>query len=134
MRCIVDTNVFVSALLLPGSKPDQALRLARHTGTLLISFDLLAELYEVLTRPIFRPYLDDEDVHAFLAALARESQWVEVDIRLTVCRDTKDNKLLELALSGRATHLVTGDSDLLALNPFRGIRIVTPDSFLRLLS
>jgi hypothetical protein len=45
--------------------------------------------------------------------------------------DPKDNKFLELAVSGRATHVVTGDSDLLALNPFQGIQILSPHSFLQ---
>lgn len=134
MRCVLDTNIFISALLLPDSKPGKALRLARQTGPLLLSFDLLAELYQVLTKPRFQRYVDDEDVHAFLASLAREGEWVEVDVQLTVCRDAKDNKVLELAVSGRATHIVTGDSDLLTLHPFSGIQIMTPNSFLELAS
>jgi predicted nucleic acid-binding protein len=48
------------------------------------------------------------------------------------CRDPKDDKFLSLAVCGRATHLVTGDADLLALNPFEGIRIVTPRQFLEI--
>lgn len=53
---------------------------------------------------------------------------------VTECRDPRDNKFLELAVSGRATHIVTGDSDLLALHPFRGIIVVSPSSFLALAS
>jgi uncharacterized protein len=63
--------------------------------------------------------------------LTREAEWVEVDMRITICRDPKDDKFLELAVSGRATCIVTGDSDLLALNPFRGIAITTPQAFLK---
>ena len=46
------------------------------------------------------------------------------------CRDPKDDKFLELAVSGRADYLVTGDLDLLVLDPFRGVRILTPADFL----
>ncbi|HEX9221734.1 MAG TPA: putative toxin-antitoxin system toxin component, PIN family [Candidatus Acidoferrales bacterium] len=132
MRCVFDTNVFVSALLLPDSKPRKALDLALERGKLLLSLAALAELYEVLNRKQFRRYIDEEDVRIFVAALTREAQWVEVDVKITACRDRTDNKFLELAVSGHATHIVTGDSDLLALNPFQGIQILLPRTFLEL--
>ena len=132
MRCVFDTNVLVSALLLSDSKPRQALDRALREGKILLSFAALAELYEVLSKRKFRRYIDEVDIRSFLAALAREAQWVDVDARITVCRDPDDNKFLELAVSGCATHIVTGDADLLVLNPFRGIQILTPHSFLEL--
>jgi len=132
LRCVFDTNVLVSALLLPDSKPRQALDLALQKGKVLLSFAALAELYQVLSRKQFRRYVDEEGVRRFLAALTREAQWVDVDVRIAACRDPKDDMFLELAVSGRATYIVTGDSDLLALNPFRGIPILSPYSFLEL--
>ncbi|HEV2103612.1 MAG TPA: putative toxin-antitoxin system toxin component, PIN family [Candidatus Acidoferrum sp.] len=125
-----DTNVLVSALLLPNSKPRQALDLAMKQGKLLLSFTALAELCEVLSRKRFRRYVDEEDIRTFVAALTREAEWVDVDMQITACRDPKDDKFLELAVSGKATHVVSGDSDLLALNPFQGIIIVTPHALL----
>jgi putative PIN family toxin of toxin-antitoxin system len=130
LRCVFDTNVLVSALLLPDSKPRHALELAIQKGRVLLSFATLAELYEVLGRKKFLRYIDEDDIRSFLAALTHESEWVEVGARITICRDPKDDKFLELAVSGRATHIVTGDSDLLALNPFRGIEILPPHRFL----
>ena len=132
MRCVFDTSVIVSALLLLDSKPRQALDLALQKGKVLLSFPVLAELYEVLGRKRLRRYFDEEDVRIFLAALTREAQWVDVDVQIAACRDSKDNKFLELAVSGHATHIVTGDSDLLALDPFQGIQILPPHSFLEL--
>ena len=61
-----------------------------------------------------------------------EAELVNVVETVTDCRDPRDNKFLELAVSGRATHIVTGDSDLLVLHPFRGIIVVSPSSFLTL--
>jgi uncharacterized protein len=124
--------VFVSALLLHDSKPRRALDRALREGKLLLSFAALAELYEVLTRKRFRQYVDEEDIRSFLAALTRKAQWVDVDVEIRACRDSKDDKFLELAVSGHATHLVTGDSDLLVLNPFQGIHILPPHLFLEL--
>jgi len=129
LRCVFDTNVLVSALLLPDSKPRHALNRALREGRVLISFAVLAELNEVLSRKRFRRYVDEEDVRCFLAALTREADWVDVGIQIQACRDPKDDKFLELAVSGQGTHIVTGDADLLALNPFRGIEILPPHRF-----
>jgi putative PIN family toxin of toxin-antitoxin system len=132
LRFVFDTNVFVSALLLPDSTPRHALDLALREGKVLLSFAVLAEVYEVLNRKRFRRYFNEQDVRTFVAALTREAQWVDVNVRITACRDSKDDKFLELAVSGHATHIVTGDSDLLALHPFQGIQIVPPQAILAL--
>jgi putative PIN family toxin of toxin-antitoxin system len=132
LRCVFDSNVLVSALLLPDSKPREALELALRKGRVLLSYAALAELYEVLSRKKFRRYVDEEDVRNFLAALTREAEWVDVDAKISACRDPKDDKFLELAVSGQATHIVSGDADLLVLDPFQGVRILSPRSFLDL--
>jgi putative PIN family toxin of toxin-antitoxin system len=130
LRCVFDTNVFVSALLLPDSKPRHALDRALREGRVLVSFATLAELHEVLSRKRFRRYVDEEDIRSFLAALIRVAEWVDVEARIRACRDPKDDKFLELAVSDEGTHIVTGDADLLALNPFQGIEILPPHRFL----
>jgi putative PIN family toxin of toxin-antitoxin system len=130
LRCVLDTNVLVSALLSPGSKPRMAVDQVRRRGTILLSFAILAELFEVLSRKQFRSYIDEGDVRRFLAALTREAQWIDVHLEITACRDPKDDKFLSLAVSGLATHIITGDADLLALHPFQGIQILAPAAFL----
>ena len=129
MRTVIDTNVVVSAALLPRSLPRRAFDAAAMRGRLLLSDETLGELHDVLRRPKFDQYLSEELRLEFLAALVREAEVVEVVDEVTVCRDPKDNKFLDLALSGRATHVVTGDSDLLVLHPFGGIAILSPRSF-----
>lgn len=133
MRCVFDTNVLVSALLLPDSKPRQALNLAFKRGNVLVGFAVLAEIFEVLNRKHFRRYIDEDDARSFLAALTRETEYVEVEEHISACRDPKDDKFLELAVSGRAEYIVSGDADLLALSPFRGVLIIPPHAFLRLI-
>jgi putative PIN family toxin of toxin-antitoxin system len=115
-----------------GSKPRQALDRAFRDGNVLLSFATLAELYDVLHRKRFRRYIGEEDARSFVAAFARESEWIDVNIETKVCRDPNDDKFLDVALSGRATHLITGDADLLVLDPFQTIRILSPQSFLDL--
>jgi putative PIN family toxin of toxin-antitoxin system len=130
MRIVLDTGVIVSGLLIADSMPRQAIDRARR-ATILFSVATLEELDEVLRRPKFDAYLPKELRLEFLAALVRECEEVTVAERMTICRDPRDDKFLELAAAGRATHVVSGDADLLELHPFRTARIVTPAEFLR---
>lgn len=130
MRVIFDTGVVISGLLLPGSMPRQAIQAARTQADLLVSLATLEELDDVIRRPKFDAYMTEEERLEFLAAYIRESQEVTVSISLKVCRDPTDDKFLELAVEGKATHIITGDPDLLTLNPFRGVAIVNPRQFL----
>jgi len=109
-----------------------ALDRARQEGAILISYAVLCELSEVLHRKRFRRYINEEDIRRFLAALTREANWIDDDLQLTVCRDPKDNKFLSLAVSGHATHIITGDRDLLELHPFQEIQILSPSAFLEM--
>jgi putative PIN family toxin of toxin-antitoxin system len=132
MRVVFDTNVVVSAMLLPLSIPRQTLARALREGRLLISAATITELDAVIHLPKFDKYLSEEERIEFLTTLVHEAELVNVVERVADCRDPRDNKFLELAVSGRATHVVTGDSDLLVLHPFRGITVVSPSEFLAL--
>ena len=128
-RAVFDTNVAVSAALLPRSTPRRAVDLILERETLLISLPTSAELNEVLRRPRFNRYLREELRLEFLAALLREAELVEITETVSVCRDPDDDKFLELAVSGAATHIISGDEDLLTLHPFRGISVLSPQDF-----
>ena len=130
-RTVLDTNAIVSALLFNDSAPGRALIKALDTGTILVSAALAQELQDVLNRPRFDRYVTREERDEFLMAFMREAELVEITETVEVCRDPKDDRILELAVSGNADHIVTGDDDLLTLNPFRGIAIVMPADFLR---
>ena len=129
-RFVFDTNAVISALLLPRSVARQAFDQALHVGEILISQETVAELYDVLQRKGFEKYVTEDERIEFIAAFVREARLVEVTHRIRVCRDPTDDKFLELALSGQATCIVSGDKDLLVLHPFRGIPILTPRQFL----
>lgn len=130
LRVVFDTNTLISAFLLPQSIPRQALDAATSAGELLLSIASATELTEVLRQPKFDRYLTEHRRLTLLAAVIRTADLVDVGATITDCRDPKDNKFLELAVSGRATHVVTGDQDLLILHPYRGITILTPRQFL----
>ena len=82
-------------------------------------------------RPRFDRYVSGEERALFLAELLDASKMVEVIDSVRASRDPKDDQILELAVSGNADCIVTGDGGLLALNPFGGVAIVTPADFLR---
>lgn len=130
LRCVFDTNVSVSALLLRDSTPRQALTYALSRGTILISEELAKELRDVLYRPRFDSYIPRERRDEFLKALLNQSELIEITESVRVCRDPKDDKILDLAINGSADYVITGDDDLLALNPFQGILIIRPAEFL----
>lgn len=130
MRFVFDTNVIVSAALLAQSVPRQAFDKALDQGKILISVPTLLELAEVLGREKLNKYLLEEERMRFLIAFLKEAELVEIEERISACRDAKDDKFLELAVSGQADCIVTGDDDLLVLNPFRDILILKPKEFL----
>jgi uncharacterized protein len=131
---VFDTNVLISAALFKDSTPGQALTAAIRDGDIVLSPDTVQELHDVLFRPKFDRYLTSATRKRFMAAILRRAVIVEVDQTVRECRDPKDDKLLDLAVGGNASFVITGDDDLLALNPFRGISIVTPSEFLEILS
>jgi putative PIN family toxin of toxin-antitoxin system len=129
-RIVVDTNALVSRLLLPQSVPGKSVRKAVDTGKLLVSEATLDELADVLARPKFAPYVSIQDRQQFIRLLGRVADMVPITHMIRACRDPKDDKFLEVAVNGEASVIITGDKDLLALNPFRKIAIITPAQYL----
>jgi uncharacterized protein len=130
-RIVVDTNALVSRLLLPSSVSAQAVRKAVDSSTLLVSEATMNELADVLARPKFDRYISLEDRQQFLRLLGRLADFVPIVYPVRACRDPKDDKFLEVALNGEADLILTGDADLLALNPWQGIAIVQPAEYLK---
>ena len=132
MRYVFDTNVIISAMLSANKTPGVALVRAYDTGEILVSIPLMTELQDVVSRPKFERYVTLSERERFLGLLFRDARLVEITESIRVCRDPKDDQILELAVCGRADWIITGDDDLLVLDPFHGIRIVTPADFLGL--
>lgn len=121
--------MFISALLIKKSLPFQVVNIAFKQGVILYSDATFSELQQVLSRRKFDKYITGEERSIFLFKLANECESVEIQEEIKACRDVKDDKFLELAVNGNADLIVTGDGDLLVLNPFRGIEIITPEDF-----
>jgi putative PIN family toxin of toxin-antitoxin system len=132
MRVVLDTNVLISALAFPGSKPDQVLqRIRQGEVALFISAFILAELERIL-RDKFRFTTRQTDER--VAVIRRMATLVEPTerIALVVAKDD-DNRILECVVAARADYLVTGDKEhLLPLRSIGATQIVTPAAFLEL--
>jgi uncharacterized protein len=130
MRVVLDTNVLVSAALKQKSMPGMAALIAERRGRMLKSVATEQQLFEVVARPYLASLIDPE-AQIWLKKLMAAAELVTITERIAACRDPTDDKFLELAVNGHADLLVTGDGDLLVLNPFREIPIVTPVAFVQ---
>lgn len=130
MRVVVDTNVFISAALKEKSIPGMATHIVAESGRLLKSTITERELFITLARPRLAPLIPPR-FRDWLSDLLAEAELVSIIDRITACRDPKDDKFLELAVNSHADLIISGDADLLALDPFREIPIVTPAGFVQ---
>ncbi len=135
MRVVLDVNVWISALLW-GGVPAQLLHLAKSQEiTIFVSEDLLEELEVTLNRVKFTRQLQKRgySVNELIEVTRGFSeQCSNMSINVPQLRDPKDNKIIAAALSADAEVLISGDLDLLTLQEFSGIRIVTPTDFINL--
>ena len=128
-RIVIDTNLWISFLLTRDfTKLD--LLLSTNQIVILVSQELIEEIVEVAERPKFRKYFDLFELTELLLNLQQNTQLIRVTTQVNVCRDYKDNFLLSLAIDGTASHILTGDKDLLVLHPFDGIQVLTIQDYL----
>lgn len=127
MKAVLDTNIFISALVLPSGQAQKAV-LAAVEGRfdLAISKPIIHEVIEVLARKFAR----DAEELARVAVFLSEFEVVQPRRTLQVLSDEPDNRILECAITARAQVIVTGDRAMLALQEYKGVRIVTLREFL----
>lgn len=128
-RYVIDANTVISAALTPSGHPKRAIAAARANGIIVLSMPVYTEIEGVLARPKFARAIADDRRREILELLSAAALWFEPPTRVTDCRDPKDNRYLELALAADAKVIVSGDDDLLALDPWRAVRILRPAVF-----
>lgn len=126
---VIDTNLWVSYLLFAPSPLGNKLTHILECNSYAMSDATFAELAEVLMRPKFEKFLPEGIRQGLMRKTALGAEWFTPVQTITNCRDSKDNKFLELAIAAQATHILTGDEDLLCLDPFQGICIQTVSKF-----
>ncbi|MCH7570303.1 MAG: putative toxin-antitoxin system toxin component, PIN family, partial [Deltaproteobacteria bacterium] len=128
MRVVFDTNIFISALLFPGGRAEEALlRVIEGKDQLLVSRPLIHELVGVLAKKFSRNREELAHVAVYLSEIA---ELVRPGRRLKVLDDEPGNRMIECAVTGRAAVIVTGDKAMLRLSEYKGIRIITLNDYL----
>ena len=130
MRVVFDTNIFISAFVVPGSQGERAFLLARQRRfDLYTSVAILTETANKLREKFDQ---SEEDIKQALKLISRAAKVVKPAIELDVLKDEPDNRILECAVEARADLVVTGDRHLLKLKKFQGIPIMRLADFLRM--
>ena len=130
-RLVVDTNVFISAIIFPRSVPRQVVNHVFERDVLLMSTATMTELTDVLSRTKIDRYVDRPERELVLAQIGSVAEFVPIIQLVRECRDSRDDKFLEVALNGRADLIITGDTDLLEMHPWQGIEILSPADYLK---
>jgi putative PIN family toxin of toxin-antitoxin system len=131
MKVVFDTNVFVSAFMVPGSKGEDAFLLAhRRKVDLYTSVPILTETARVLRPKFHQP---EQDIAAALKQVGRAATILRPSRKVAVLEDVPDNRILECAVTARADLVATGDQHLLKIREFEGIPIVRLADFLRMI-
>lgn len=127
---VFDASAVVSAALREDSVPERALLRAEELDLFALSAAVDAEIAEVLDRPRFARAVSATRRTRILDVLRGNAAWYTPTETVADCRDAKDHKYLELALASGAATVVSGDQDLLVLDPWRGVRILRPAEYL----
>lgn len=132
-RLILDTNLWISFLI---SSSFIELDNLFRTGNIILLFseESLEEFVEVVQRPRLQKYFPKKDLEKLLQLFDEYAELVEVKSKLTICRDPKDDFLLNLAIDGKADFLVTGDKDLLVIKKIKSTEILSFRKFLNRLN
>ena len=128
-RIVIDTNIWISFLLTKDFSSFDKL-VSNPNMILLFSDKLLEEFIEVARRPKFKKYFSQSDLEELLIQMRENGEFILVKSTTTICRDPKDNFLLDLCKDGEASHLITGDKDLLDLKSYGKTQIITLKKFI----
>jgi len=131
-KIILDTNLWVSFLITKKfSQLDELIE--NKKITLIFSEELISEFFEVVSRPKFEKYFSKKDLEKILNYFDQFGKLIEVKSDIQLCRDEKDNFLLNLSIDSNADYLVTGDNDLLILGKIEQTKILNFTEFIKLI-
>ena len=133
MRAVIDTGVFVSALIRRQGTTGNVLHALRDGRfTVIYTTDIVVEIIDVHGREKFRTkyHIEPDDITALVNLIRLRGELVTPTRKVIACRDPKDDKFLDAALAVQTDCIVSGDGDLLDLNPFEEIPILRPAEFL----
>jgi len=137
MRVVLDTVIFVRALINPHGKWGRILFELSDRYAIVLSPDIIKEVLSVLYRAALRerfPEMAEPGRLERVLGILEEAEVVEPSEQLSVCRDPKDNKFFKCALAGEADYIVSEDEDILAVGHYWGVKTIMAEEFIALLS
>jgi putative PIN family toxin of toxin-antitoxin system len=127
-KIIIDTNLWISFLI--SNNFNIILNLIENNNlTLLYSNQLIGEIARVTSAPKFNKYFDKVAIDLIFEIFEEVGVKITTNSEIDICRDVKDNFLLNLAVDGKADYLITGDKDLLILEQIENTKIITMNEF-----
>ena len=133
IKIVVDTNILISFLI--GRSLDSLINgIKKKNVEICFSQNLQDEIFTVMTRPKFSKMIPEEKIAEIREIVANYTTMINPDCDITDCRDPKDNFILELAVTAKADYIISGDKDLLDLNPYKSIKIIKAREFEEIIS
>jgi len=128
VRVVFDTNIFISAFVIPGSRAEEAIRrIVEGRDLLILSRPIVQELIATLSRKFAR---DREELAHAAVFLAEIAVLCRPRKKIAILKDEPDNRILECAVAGKADAIVTGDRAMLSLEQYEGIRLLSLKEYL----
>ena len=131
-KIVCDTNILISALIFPGGKPDQVIKLAQiGKVTLFTSPDILLEFRKVLANKF---KLSEQRINELVDTITSFATIVKPKMKVSVIEQKEDdNRILECAVEGKCDYIISGDEHhILPLKQYKGIKILRASEFLNL--
>jgi len=130
VRAVFDTNIFISAIAIPGGRAEEAiLKVIEGKAHLVVSKPIIHEVLDVLARKFDR---HGEQLARVAVYISELGDMVYPRRKIKVLIDDPDNRILECAFSGKADIVVTGDKAMLRLGGYKGVKIISLKMFLEL--
>jgi putative PIN family toxin of toxin-antitoxin system len=132
MKVVLDTNVFISGIFWRGDSERVLYSWFDNDFKLIVSKEIIQEIIEVLMD--FKIQLPLEDILLWISILSINSEVVEPEEKINIVQDDPDDdKFIEAGVKGMARYIVTQDNHLLKIKEFRGIKILSPKEFLKII-
>lgn len=133
-KVVIDTNIIISGLLKSQVAGNLINALFAEKFKIIFSKNLFEEINQVIRYNKFKNLITNEESQILKDYLKLKAIWVKRKKKLDICRDPKDNIILETAKAGNVTYIVTGDKDLLILKKYQKIKIITLKEFLKIIN
>lgn len=134
LRAVLDTNVFFSGIFFSHGTPAKLLDQWRlHRFEIVVSKPIYREIVKTSKKIQRRTRIETKVFESAKSLILKYGSWVEFSPQAKVCRDPKDNSILDTGHFGKADFILSGDKDLLVLKKYKGIPIISPKEFLTFL-